>query len=182
MANDRKYGPSKPKKRKFCGNRYSKEKATVGKSIRSAFSNICYIGNSTVSSESYCEQVDTPTRSEQKLQDLYELVFDCSSEGEYEEADCENDTSESEEDSTTLDIVVENPKGNRIIDVAILNDDPGQFCCTFCEEADVERLKNAQRQARLASKALRQARRRRRLGADEQEAERDGHPNQPGGY
>ncbi|XP_025087597.1 uncharacterized protein LOC112560178 isoform X2 [Pomacea canaliculata] len=61
MANDRKYGPSKPKKRKFCGNRYSKEKATVGKSIRSTFSNICYIGNSTVSSESYCEQVDTPT-------------------------------------------------------------------------------------------------------------------------
>lgn len=59
---------------------------------------------------------------------------------------------------------------------------PGQFCRTFCEEADVERLKNAQRQARLASKALRQARRRRRLGADEQEAEREGHPYQPGGY
>ncbi|PVD22581.1 hypothetical protein C0Q70_18398 [Pomacea canaliculata] len=57
-----------------------------------------------VVTESYCEQVDTPTRSEQKLQDLYELVFDCSSEGEYEEADCESDTSESEEDSATLDI------------------------------------------------------------------------------
>ena len=59
---------------------------------------------------------------------------------------------------------------------------PKTFCRRYCEEADVERIKNAQRQAHLASKQIRQARRRRRLGADEQQAQREGQPYQAGGH
>jgi hypothetical protein len=59
---------------------------------------------------------------------------------------------------------------------------PKKFCRQYCEETDVERVQNAQRQAHLASKELRQARRRKRLGADEQQAQREGQPYQAGGY
>ena len=59
---------------------------------------------------------------------------------------------------------------------------PREFCRTFCEEADNARVKNAQRHTLLASKALRQARRRRKLNKDEREAEGEGHPYEAGGY
>ena len=59
---------------------------------------------------------------------------------------------------------------------------PGQFCSAYCEQTDAYRVKNAQRQVMLASKELRQARRRRRLGIDEAQAGREGHPYQAGGY
>ena len=53
---------------------------------------------------------------------------------------------------------------------------PGHFCRSFCEETDVFRIKNAQRHAKLAFKELRKARRQLRLGLEEQEAAREGHP------
>ena len=63
-----------------------------------------------------------------------------------------------------------------------MNINPGQFCRDFCEETDVFRVKNAQRQARLASKELRKARRQLRLGVEEQQAAREGHPYEAGGF
>ena len=59
---------------------------------------------------------------------------------------------------------------------------PGHFCRSFCEETDVFRIKNAQRHAKLASKELGKARRQLRLGLEEQEAAREGHPYQAGGF
>ena len=44
------------------------------------------------------------------------------------------------------------------------------------------RIKNAQRHAKLASKELRKARMQLRLGLEEQEAAREGHPYQAGGF
>lgn len=57
-----------------------------------------------------------------------------------------------------------------------------KFCRQYCEEADAEHIRNAQRQAQLVSKQIRQARRRRRLGADEQQEEIAGQPYLAGGY
>ena len=59
---------------------------------------------------------------------------------------------------------------------------PGHFCRLYCEETDVFRIKNVQRHAKLASKELRKARMQLRLGLEEQEAAREGHPYQAGGF
>jgi hypothetical protein len=117
MPRDKKYGPSKPKKRKCCGNRHMKKQTNQNsESIASS--------DETVSAESSCfgtttsESADFTTRSEQKLQnhDLYKLILDCSSEesGNEEEDKSDSECEESEE-SDDANLTVETPAGNRIL-------------------------------------------------------------------
>lgn len=124
MPGDKKYGPSKPKKRKFCGNKHTKKQTNQNsESIASS--------DETVSAESSSfgtttsESADCTTRSEQKLENpaLYKLIFDCSSEesGNEEEDKSDSEWEESEE-TDDANLTVESPAGNRIVDIKILGD------------------------------------------------------------
>jgi len=125
MPSDRKHGPSKPKKRRFCGNQYRKGKETcesdVVRSRESGSSQtVDCVSSHSVTDHSH----DTPTRSEQKLQgqDLYKLILDCSDESDCEEENKSDSDSEGHEE--TYDVGVGAPEGNRIIDVKILGEMP----------------------------------------------------------
>lgn len=58
----------------------------------------------------------------------------------------------------------------------------GHFCRLYCAQTDVFRIQNAQRQAKLATKEIRKARRQLRLGIEEHQAAREGHPYEAGGF
>ena len=130
MPSDGKHGLSKPKKRKFCGNQYTKGKETNGNSgvtVRSAesSSSVCETADCVSSKGDSAILQDTPTRSEQKLQhqDLYKLIVDCSSDESVSEGDNESDSeSEGNEESCDANVGVETPEGTRIIDVKILGE------------------------------------------------------------
>ena len=58
----------------------------------------------------------------------------------------------------------------------------GNFTCQFLEDKDTVRLFWAERRDRLSSKEYRRAQRLRRLGREEELAQLEGVPYQPGGY
>lgn len=58
----------------------------------------------------------------------------------------------------------------------------GQFACKFFMRKDSYRLVTAQREAQQATKESRRRRRLRRLGRDEEQAEREGFPYVAGGH
>lgn len=149
MSCDKKYGPYGSRKRKFIGNRFTKGKGAVGNRSRSSKqSDVNNSSNSILSidldlgtSDTLdidCDQEDTPTRSEQKIQDMYGLIFETNTELDTEEETVhENGSSEDEEVSATYDHVdIENPAGNRIIDIAILGDIiSAHLVCRHCHSA-----------------------------------------------
>lgn len=58
----------------------------------------------------------------------------------------------------------------------------GKFCVAYFEVKDFERVRNAQRQAKLATHKERRARRRHRLQLEEQQEEAEGFPYLAGGH
>lgn len=136
MSQDRKYGPSKAKKRKFCGNQYTNRQKTVENGmllcdhVSIVSSSLCQL---TDTPEKDHEQGATPTRSEQKLHHLYDLMFESSTEEVDEEESDNSSESEAEEDCVVENIGVVDPEGNRIIDVGILSKTvSSHLMCSHC--------------------------------------------------
>jgi hypothetical protein len=140
MPSDRKHGPSKPKKRKFVGNQYTNKPKTSGNSGESSgHVNISLTSPVLSSTSGSIDDTATPTRSEQKLQDMYKLMFDCTDDSdsdgtESDSSDGDND-GEEEKDYVEENVLLEKPQGNRIIDVEILCDNiASNLVCRHCRK------------------------------------------------
>lgn len=137
MSVDRKNRGKTYKKRKFHGNRFTKQREMdVDDCLQASTSDA---GASIPASETVDTDITpavkrkaTPTRSEMKLKDLYSFIDDSNSDSEDVSSDHGGDSDSGDE---VLDENLE-LEGNRIIDVGILNANiASQLACQFCHSA-----------------------------------------------
>ena len=85
MSSDRKMRGKRPKKRRFCGNKYTKQRKIDFNSELDCSEEICDRQDSIFQSTSKSESESaTPTTSQMKIQNLYDLMNDSSSDGSCE--------------------------------------------------------------------------------------------------
>lgn len=140
MPSDQKLYGRKRKKRRFHGNQYSNKGKKLCE-VTSAEANACAVIYSSDNTE---DEVDnngggsslssaTPTCTEKKLFNLYNISSSDSSESEVEN-DPSDSEDEGEEDGDLIsDVVLE---GYRLVDIELLNKNiSAQLCCKLCGHA-----------------------------------------------
>lgn len=132
MSTDSKPRRTPKRKRTYHGNQWTK-KAAVDVDVLpepSCSSVVDELHNDKTSETSVSEQNATPTRSEIKLQNLYNILKDSSDEEEEdEEGECEDNDSEAE-------LCSDQVYGYRFIDIEILNQNiVSKLCCGFCRSS-----------------------------------------------
>ena len=126
MTTDKKLRVKQPRKRSFHGNRYTKR-------VRSETEDVCSDGTSVfgINGSECGVSVDvavesaTPTRSEQKISNIYDIMKESSDE--------ESDSSDSEIEDESGELA-QDMTSNRIIDIELLNQNiMSQVVCAFCQ-------------------------------------------------
>lgn len=137
MPSDPKRLRQKRKKRSFCGNRHTKRSRNE---LESALDCAESRPNDRETSVELLDSGDheisktlvrpKPTRTEQKLSELYS-ISDTDSDSDKENQDSDTD---SEEEGTCTNLFDSQPEGFRFIDIEILNQNiSDQLCCKYCK-------------------------------------------------